>query len=44
MELRAAEQTRAERRSAVVRELQNGFVDVPVLPSFRQTVAARLPR
>jgi hypothetical protein len=31
MELRAAEQTRAERRRAVVRELQNRFVDGPVL-------------
>ena len=31
MELRAAEQTRAERRRALVRELQNRFVDGPVL-------------
>jgi hypothetical protein len=31
MELRAAEQTRTERRRAVVRELQNRFVDGPVL-------------
>jgi hypothetical protein len=30
-ELRAAEQTRAERRSVVVRELQKRFVDGPVL-------------
>jgi hypothetical protein len=31
VELRAAEQTRAEQRKAVVRELQNRFVDGPVL-------------
>lgn len=31
VELRAAEQTRAEQRRAVVRELQNRFVDGPVL-------------
>lgn len=31
MELRAAEQARAERRRAVLRELQNRFVDGPVL-------------
>jgi hypothetical protein len=31
MELRAAEQTRAERRSVVVRELQNRFVEGPIL-------------
>ena len=30
-ELRAAEQARAERRRALVRELQNRFVDGPVL-------------
>lgn len=41
MELRAEEQTRAERRRAVVRELQNRFVDGPVL---RVDTALRLQR
>jgi hypothetical protein len=34
VELRAAEQTRAEQRRAVVRELQNRFVDGPVLRAW----------